>query len=327
MMMPTTRNHAGHRQKACAVFGMVLLAMSATACATQPVVTRTIYEDRSTWVALEVNPYAEKEASPRSQGEISSLPTPAMLKALLKGFRVEKDYNTGFVGGLMGRSDYSVAFVEAELAALTPHLAKGLAAASPKERVAYCMAVDYTPTERFITTGYAYIKSPYFYFKIIEYRTPVRVKSPATSTSEACRVKPIPGTKTIDRFFKLDYEPKEFLVMHSPLPSIQAGTMFNDRGEVVFKLVAFHSFKTPEAASKPEPSPSDAKPENGNARQQSTNVVPSVPSTVPISGITARTQGVEQLRSDGAFSERAAGSGPEQPRRAKRPKVNPVSGQ
>jgi hypothetical protein len=128
---------------------------------------------------------------------------------------------------------------------LAPQLAKGLAQASPRERVAYCLAVDYSASERFITTGWVYIKKPHLYFKLVEWRTPIRVKSPAVPTSEACLVKPIPGVKTADRFFKMDYAPKDFIETFGPL----GASIMNKRGEVVFKLAGLDLVKRLEAGS------------------------------------------------------------------------------
>jgi hypothetical protein len=210
-----------------------------TGCVSRPVITKTIYEDRSAWIRLEINPDADEsaQAADKDQGPPSS----ATLAALLKGFQAEKDYNPGLLSFATGKSYYNRAFVDPELMVLAPQLAKGLVQASPSERVAYCLAVDYSASERFITTGWVYIVRPHLYFKLVEWRTPVRVKSPAVPTSEACRIKPIPGVKTSDRFFKLDYSPKNFIETFGPM----GASIMNGRGEVVFKLTEAELAKLP----------------------------------------------------------------------------------
>lgn len=201
-----------------------------TGCASQPIVTTTIYEDRSAWIRLEINPDADDSVTASRDG--LTPPSSATITALFKGLKAEKDYNAGVISYAIDKSFYNRIFVEPELMVLTPQLAKGLAMASPQERVAFCLTADYVADERFITTGWVYLKKPYLYFKLVEWRTPIRVKSPATPTGEACLVKPFPGTKTVDRFFQLDYEPRNLIVTHGPLGE----SIYNKRGEVVFKL-------------------------------------------------------------------------------------------
>ncbi len=223
----------------------IATALAFTACATTPVVTQTLYIDRSTWITLETNPYAG-ELSAGPTGDLVSVPSPAILAALLKGFTTEKDYNVGIIGMAMGKAGYAQAFVQPEISMLAAQLAKGLAKASSNERVGYCLTADRSPTERFITTGWAYIRKSHLHFKLTEYRTPIMVSSPIAPTSEACQIKPVPGTKTADRFFRLDYEPKTLLVTDH---GILGKDIFNGRGEVVFqldRLTTSSVVKTPE---------------------------------------------------------------------------------
>jgi hypothetical protein len=225
-----------------AVLAFLLLVADLTAgCASRPVVTKTIYEDRSAWVRLEINPDADESAAGSADNQAP--PSSATLAALLKGFQAEKDYNPGLISFATGTTYFNRAFVDPELMVLTPQLAKGLAQASPRERVAYCLAADHSADERFITTGWVYIVGTHLYFKLAEWRTPIRVKSPAVPTSEACLVKPIPGVKTSDRFFKLDYAPKTFLETFGPM----GASIMNRRGEVVFKLASLDSLAVQES--------------------------------------------------------------------------------
>ena len=220
------------RRNALMTVTLGLLAVEfAAGCASRPVVTKTIYEDRAAWVRLEINPDAETGKTIDREDTPPQLSS-ATLAALLKGLEAEKDYNPGIISFAVGKKYYNAAFVKPELTVLTPQLSKGLALASPSERVAYCLTADFSSTERFITTGWVYIKKPYLYFRLEEWRTPVRVKSPAVPTSEACLVKPIPGYKTSDRFFQVDYNPKTMVRMHGPL----GRSLYNSRGEIMFKL-------------------------------------------------------------------------------------------
>jgi hypothetical protein len=232
------------------VFSRILLVGMAisllTACATtEPLVTRAVYNDRSAWIRLEVNPYAEEVSKDTFPAE-SVTPSAGVLAALLEGFHAQKDSSPGPGSWMLGKRSYDRAFAEAEILLLSAQLAKGFSMASQKEWVAYCLTADFSATERLITTGWAYVRPPYFYFRLNEYRTAVRVPSPATSTPDACRTKPVPGSRTADRFFKLDYEPKELVVTHG----IFGGTMFksrgeiyNSRGEVEFKLEGLSTLK------------------------------------------------------------------------------------
>jgi len=239
----------------------LLVIANQAGCATQPVVTRTIYEDRSLWVRLEVNPDAEKVASTaKTVPEDPELAmTPALLSAWMRGFRAETD--RGPIGMIFGRPGEYNAFVETEIAAFTPHLAKALKAAAPNERVGYCMSVDYTAKERFITTGWVYARKPYLYFRLVEYRTPVQVASPAVPTAEGCRAKPIPGTRTADRFFRLDYEPRDAVVKYGLTPGLMAGIDYNGRGEVVFKISHLYNLNPP---SKEAPKVQEGEPKQSN---------------------------------------------------------------
>lgn len=227
--MKTPAGTRGRHVLAAVAVGL-LAAEFVIGCVSRPVVTRTIYEDRSAWIRLEINPDADESAGTGDNDP--AVPSAATLAALLKGFRAEKDYNPGLLSFAVGKTYFNRAFVDPELMVLTPHLSKALAQASPKERAAYCLAVDYLPDERFITTGWAYIIKPHLYFKLVEWRTPIHVKSPAVPTSEACLVKPIPGVKTSDRFFKLEYSPQTFIETFGPM----GASIMNKRGEVVFKL-------------------------------------------------------------------------------------------
>jgi hypothetical protein len=219
-------------------------AAAHSGCTTTPIVTRTIYEDRSMWIRLEEDPHLAKiTPQPAGSGEADVPLTSGVLAAWLKGFRVETD--RGPIGMLLGRPGEYNAFVEAEIAGLTPQLAKALKAAGPTERVAYCMTVDYSAQERFITTGWVYVKNPHLYFKLVEYRTPVKVGSPAVSTKEACKTKPLPGVKTADRFFRLDYSPDDAVVKYGLTSGLMAGIDRNQRGEVVFKLTRLFTLTPP----------------------------------------------------------------------------------
>jgi len=199
--------------------------------------TKLIYEDRSAWIRLETNPDAEADAAGTAAGDEIPALSSGTIAGLLKGVKAEKDYDEGVVSFMVGKTYYTDAFVGAELMVLTPQLAAGLRTASPRERVAYCLTTDWSATERFVTTGWAYIKKPYLYFKLVEWRTPIRVKSPAVPTSEACSTKPAPGYKSSDRFFQLNYVPKAIIVTHGPL----GRSILNGRGEIVFKLAELNS--------------------------------------------------------------------------------------
>jgi len=218
----------------------LLLILVATGCAAPPKVTKVLYEDRSAWIRLEVNPDADRGAS-AIPSDSTLVPSSSALTSLLKGFQAEKDYSPGVISFAVGKKYYNEAFVAAELAVLAPQLAKGLALASPEERVAYCLTADWSADERFVTTGWVYLKKPYLHFKLEEWRTPIRVKSPAVPTSEACLIKPIPGYKTSDRFFQLDYAPKTLIVTHGPL----GRSIYNGAGEVMFKLAGLDLTKMP----------------------------------------------------------------------------------
>src|SRR5688572_19492332 len=177
-MASATRRHGmnypprqqGWLRVMAAVAGVFATSFS-IGCASQPIVTKTILEDRSAWIRLEINPYADDapgavtgDAPPVSSGTI---------KGLLKGFRAEKDYSPGLFSYLAGKSDYNSAFVDPELMVLGPQLAKALAMATPSERVAWCLTADYSGEERFITTGWAYVKKPHLHFRLVEWRTQI----------------------------------------------------------------------------------------------------------------------------------------------------------
>jgi hypothetical protein len=193
----------------------------------------------------------------------------------------------------MGKSYYNRAFADPELLVLAPKLAKGLATASAKERVAYCLTADYSADERFITTGWVYYEAPYLHFKLVEWRTPVRVNSPATPTAEACLVKPIPGTKTADRFFQLEYEPRRLIVTHGPMGK----SIYDRRGEVVFKLAGLDITKLLEAPGQNQDSaqnvsktlerPPSARP----AVRADDNQMPGVPQPESSNNAGGRQQG------------------------------------
>jgi hypothetical protein len=204
-----------------------------TGCSSGPMITKTVYEDRSAWIRLEINPDTE---SGRPAGPTEATPpvSSGTISGLLKGLQAEKDYNPGLISMATGKKSYNPAFVEAELMVLAPQLAKALTMAAPNERAAYCLTADIVADERFVTTGWAYIKKPHLHFRIEEWRTPVRVKSPAVPTSEACKVKPLPGYKTSDRMFQVDYNPKALIVTHGPM----GRSLYNGRGEIMFKLDA-----------------------------------------------------------------------------------------
>lgn len=214
---------------------LACLFVSSSGCATTPIITREIYQDRSIWVRLEENPYALTSETSVGQNERQQVTAPR-LATWMKGFRVLTE--RGIIGMAVGKEAMVPAFVEKEIMALTPHLAKALAMASSKERVAYCFAVDRNASERHITTASLWVQPPYLYYKLDEYRTLVQVPSLATSTSEACMTKPQPGYKTADRYFRLEYEPEDFVVGYGTVEkfAFMAGIVANRRGEVVFKL-------------------------------------------------------------------------------------------
>ena len=236
--------------------GIALAGGGVSGCAKQPVITKEIYQDRSMWVRLEKYPYPEPPYPETRPEEETSL-SPGQLAAWLKGFRVLTD--RGIMGMATGKGATEPAFVEQEILTLTPHLAKALAAAKPDEQVGYCFTADRSLNERYITTAAIYVRKPYIYYKLNEWRSLIKVSSLSTPTSEACQTKPQPGYKTEDRYFRLEYEPEEFVVgatgFLAKYASFMAATIQNGRGEVVFRL---SSFGRPKTAQKVEPPPTEA---------------------------------------------------------------------
>jgi hypothetical protein len=307
---------------------LVGLAISLfTGCATEPLVTRAVYNDRSAWIRLEVNPYAEEVSKDTLQPELVT-PSAGVLAALLEGFHAQKDSSPGPGSWMLGKPGYDRAFAESEILLLSAQLAKGFSMASPKEWVAYCLTADYSATERLITTGWAYVRPPYFYFRLNEYRTAVRVPSPATSTPDACRMKPVPGYRTADRFFKLDYEPKELVVTHG----IFGGTMFksrgeiyNSRGEVEFKLEGLSTLKpagrgtarVPDTPAPPTPTASKSNASPRSAASDDSNPSSLSPSAVDklnrlFSSSSKETAGFPKSSpGKGTTTQPAVGFGPE----------------
>jgi hypothetical protein len=259
--------------------------ISFVGCAARPVITKEVYEDRNIWVRLEKNPYAGEtaKAQPDAQGQKTQLTAPA-LAAWMKGFRVLTE--RGIVGMASGKSETEKAFVEQEILALTPYLAKALTLASSQERVAYCFAVDRNGNERYITTAWLFVQPPYLYYKLEEYRTLVRVPSLATATHEACLTKPQPGYKTEDRYFRLEYEPESFVAGYGAVEkygSFMAGIIQNRRGEVVFNLsnILPEQRPSPPKVGSPPKEPSSSPGDLAGAAPQPRPLSVPAPATLP----------------------------------------------
>lgn len=292
--MSARRRAASMRAGLCVGLALMLGGL-VVGCAGRPAMTRELYQDRTLWVWLEENPYTAKAVVRRDAPATLS---PATIAGWLKGFRVLTD--RGLYGAAAGKAATEQAFVEAEMFALGPHLAKGLAAAKPNERVAYCFSVDRDGNERYITTAYLYIEAPYLYYRLEEYRTLIRAKSPMASTREVCLTKPKPGYATADRYFRLEYEPEEFVAGYGVVErfgSFMAGIVENRRGEVMFKL----------ASLMPEP-----KPQPAGANSTAPLAADRAASAAASSGDRARAEGEGKASmsnvAPAATSQRAAAS-------------------
>ena len=147
---------------------LILLPVAASSCAsTSP--DRVIYQQGRTVVQLEADT-SVTQGSPQGLNTHPAKIEPVQLASLLRGISVRSDQ--GFIGTLLSLAvPAEPVFNEEEITVLAPLFAKGLAEATPSQRLAFTYRSSKPGRRNAALSGTIAIKDPYLKFTLSDHPT------------------------------------------------------------------------------------------------------------------------------------------------------------
>lgn len=146
--------------------GALALIGAVQACAILPSPDRVLYQQGRTVVQLEKDPTIGGTALPERNTHPATI-KPTQLVKVLDGVLIKNA--EGLVNAVLGGSAAAPVFTEEELASLAPILSKGLAEASPSERVAFTFWSPVAGRRLGPFYGSIAVQDPYLIFRLKEH--------------------------------------------------------------------------------------------------------------------------------------------------------------
>lgn len=147
----------------------LLVVWLLTGCVAPPFYSYLIYENPTSYVRLEVSPWADPDLPQTLNEHPATLSRRQMVEAL-SGLLV-REYRSGPILWLRGLADPEPAFVKGEIDWLVSRLLEGLELAVPRELVTFYMSRPVNATKREVTSGGMYVKDGHLHIIISNHRT------------------------------------------------------------------------------------------------------------------------------------------------------------
>ncbi len=212
------------------VFVVVLLA----GCAVPHVPSRTVYEDPTNFVRVELDPNVLPDKPDTRHTHPATIGTDLMTD-ILKGLTV-RDHKTFVQVWFTGEAPREPAFRDEEIAFLALQLSVALSKAAPNERVTFYLSYPQTSVKREITSGGIYALGDELHFALSNQREIYGIPAYGMIYDRRYPVLPI-APKDFDLFF----EPENAIILKTF--SLWARMWGLDRDEVVIDLNKLRSAK------------------------------------------------------------------------------------
>ena len=137
-------------------------------CAVPHVPSRTVYEDPTNFVRVELDRRVLPER-PETRHTHPVMVATDEMAAILKGLTV-RDRRLRVHVWIAGEAAFEPAFTEMEIELLAEKLADALAKATPDERVTYYLSYPQTSVKRQITSGGLYVQGSELHFTVSNHR-------------------------------------------------------------------------------------------------------------------------------------------------------------
>lgn len=146
----------------------LLLSVLLVGCTIPQVPARTIYEDPTNFVRLELDPKVLPDQPWTTHNHPISL-SAETVAYILKGFTV-RDRKTFIQIWITGEAPVMQAFRDEEITLLAPRLAEALQVARPNERITFYLSYPQTSIKREITSGGIYVRGDELHFVLSNQR-------------------------------------------------------------------------------------------------------------------------------------------------------------
>lgn len=197
------------------------------ACAIPQVPSRTVYEDPTNFVRLEIDSTVLPEWPPSAHSHPASISVEEMA-SVLRQLKVQ-EHRAALQRMIQGDAPRVPAFSEEEIALLAPRLSEALAQAKPNERVTFYVSYPQTSIKRVITTGGLYVRGTELHFILGNWRIVYGIPAYGMIYDRRYPMSPT-AAKGFDLFFEQDAA-----VLHQK-SSIWDRLLANEKDELVIDL-------------------------------------------------------------------------------------------
>jgi hypothetical protein len=206
---------------------MTAVLVSCAACAIPQVPSRTVYEDPTNFVRLEIDSTVLPEWPPSAHSHPASISVED-IASVLRQLKVQ-EHRVALQRMIQGDAPRVPAFSEEEIALLAPRLSEALAQAKPNERVTFYLSYPQTSIKRVITTGGLYVRGTELHFILGNWRIVYGIPAYGMIYDRRYPMSPT-AAKGFDLFFEQDAA-----VLHQK-SSIWDRLLANEKDELVIDL-------------------------------------------------------------------------------------------
>ena len=147
----------------------VFLSINYTACSAPPFYSYLVYENPTSFVRLEVAPWADSHIPHTWNAHPATLSRYQLTQAL-RGLQV-REHRIGLLRWIRGEADPEPVFREDEVQFLTPKIQEGLELAVPQELVTFYLSHPVNATRREVTSGGVFVTKGQLHVLLSNHRT------------------------------------------------------------------------------------------------------------------------------------------------------------
>ena len=147
---------------------LIFLAELFPGCASPPFYSYLVYENPTSFVRLEIAPWADNDLPQTWNAHPATLSRRQMLEAL-RGLRV-REHRAAPIIWVSGMAEMEPLFREEEIDLLLPSLLEGLELAVPQELVTFYVSHPINATKREVTSGGLYVTEGQLHIILSNYR-------------------------------------------------------------------------------------------------------------------------------------------------------------
>jgi hypothetical protein len=205
----------------------LLLLAALAGCAVPHVPSRTVYEDPTNFVRVELDPYVLPD-KPETRHTHPAVIGTELMSDILRGFTV-RERKTFVQVWFAGEASREPAFRDEEIAFLALQLSVGLSKAAPDERVTFYLSYPQTSIKREVTSGGLYVTGDELHFTLSNQREIYGIPAYGMVYDRRYPVLPI-----VPKDFDVFFEPESAVIVRTY--SLWARMWGLDRDEIVIDL-------------------------------------------------------------------------------------------